>query len=1416
MKYGNGVRNIALALLVTIAAAAPAVAAEKLFHLSLRDNQENGGTGIVKKIFQRPSAATYYSSEQDKLLEAPAGTPRFETYPGHRDGTVKAMLIETRTENILPDSSFETDNASFWKMEGLSEQEGGIHGRRALRVAAEKAVLKNVEPLTITPLDGRVSSPVFTAYLSMPDGTSPEGRVRPVAWEVQGDQVTAVDIFPKQAYYKNIKTDFIRVGNGRWWRMTARMQEKRSGGRYHVGLEFLKGTGMLVDALQLERNYEPWTASSYIPTAAGPAVRRADLLTVKTVAADIPAGSLSLWFRATNPAGRIGYILTHYAAAGSKENCISITGQNVQLGLKGMPYLETLWNKPEKNGDWRFVCLTWDGKQAVTYIDGREFAKAEGPWAYTGLDKWLGSMTVGNNGSETYNGVQGVLCDITLWKSPLTEAEVRSLYTGETQAEKADGASAGGTGLPVDFNTDKAGKVSLAVYDTSGCLVRNLVTGENYTAGKHKIYWDGRDNDGRPVKPGQYSFKGVAGNVKAEWIVSTGNSGNPPWGDTKVRAGLWTSVAAVNNGIVAGNFSGEGNRIVQRYDDKGNVLWTCGIPPLYNRNAVLTADGNYVYVVIMPGAEKAASGAPIIYEMLWRLDVKTGKPVPWSDGKELMRLTPNRTGDPERGRMIYDTGDVPWVDWGLYDIEVSHGKLYLPLHKENCIAVLDSGSGRELERIALPGAPRCLAVTGNGDIYVSLTDRVIRIAGKERKQTVFTGGLDYAWETEIGADGSVYISELGKSRTVKKYSPGGRLQMTLGKNSRDPFDFNYRDNGDGFLLPLGLCLTADGDICVADYGHSRIARYNRSGVEVQGIEAFGLGGMDGGVVFHAGEDGKLSLYTLVQIYNLGGNLITRYDIDHKAGSWKTGARWATIGPVLTQDPIKVKTMSNGKTYLFVMGRYPSIYRLENNGITFCSVMMHTQRYGRSQREGLKSDKYGTRHMGYPRQFFASDSITKDFAALGLLESTVLGPSHRFVWTDRNSDGRAQAGEIVSTPEEKALFYTFNDACVAGNGDIYMLDYGAGFDQQVLWRFAFKGFDDKDNPVYDWKSKERVWSFKDHIADMPNGGKECVICAKRVDEQGNIYLSALVGNSCFPTHVSLLSYDKEGRLRWKFGSKARGYKDRPGEFTSVTSFAGIADGFVYALDYDGFVDVLTTDGLYVATLLESGSSGGENSPYSNWGENFKGDVFKDSADGRHYLTINTHNYTLPVFRVDGIGEVKRFEGALQLKAADIAVAESRPDKNAAAPVKRDVRREGVISIVKKSPRIDGDPSDWESLPGMKADFDDGNEMYGAELKAAVDEKNLYILLRAADPTPAVNNCERAAALWDGDCLELYMSKDTAPAGNPAWSAGDLIIHLPARISGKGPAAGLLKMAGGKGAFVEPQGCKTVVSLFDNGK
>src|SRR5215207_6307069 len=143
-------------------------------------------------------------------------------------------------------------------------------------------------------------------------------------------------------------------------------------------------------------------------------------------------------------------------------------------------------------------------------------------------------------------------------------------------------AKGGGLAIPVEVAIPSAGFVSLALLDTNGVMVRNLVYAQPVTAGIARFFWDGTTDMGVPVTPGEYQTRAVffTNGPSLRYVMKVGTSGNPPWrlrdqtGDWGGDLGGPTGIAANSNSILMLWSAVENNELsgIQRMDTNGNIL----------------------------------------------------------------------------------------------------------------------------------------------------------------------------------------------------------------------------------------------------------------------------------------------------------------------------------------------------------------------------------------------------------------------------------------------------------------------------------------------------------------------------------------------------------------------------------------------------------------------------------------------------------------------------------------------------------------------------------------------------------------------------------------------------------------------------------------------------------------------------
>jgi hypothetical protein len=140
--------------------------------------------------------------------------------------------------------------------------------------------------------------------------------------------------------------------------------------------------------------------------------------------------------------------------------------------------------------------------------------------------------------------------------------------------------------LPIEYQLDKPGAVTMVINDAQGRRIRNLIAITPRPAGPNRELWDGRDDNGRLVPPGSYTFQASsAPPIGLTYEFTLNNSGDPPWWKQDVweprkDPGGWisdhgapTDVQAVGDVVFIASHSAEHGHALIAVDNQGKKLW---------------------------------------------------------------------------------------------------------------------------------------------------------------------------------------------------------------------------------------------------------------------------------------------------------------------------------------------------------------------------------------------------------------------------------------------------------------------------------------------------------------------------------------------------------------------------------------------------------------------------------------------------------------------------------------------------------------------------------------------------------------------------------------------------------------------------------------------------------------------------
>jgi len=188
----------------------------------------------------------------------------------------------------------------------------------------------------------------------------------------------------------------------------------------------------------------------------------------------------------------------------------------------------------------------------------------------------------------------------------------------------------------------------------------------------------------------------------------------------------------------------------------------------------------------------------------------------------------------------YDVAELARVDPNLILYEESAGAIETGFSDAHGIAVDSEGSiyvagdrairifaqNGDLQReIELADAPRCLAVSADGTLYIGLKDHVeIYDAQGQRQASWDSLGPDAILTSIAVTKNDVFVADAG-NRVVVRYDTTGNLVNTIGRKDADR-------NIPGFVVPsayFDLAMSGDGLLRVVSPGRLRVEAYTLDG-----------------------------------------------------------------------------------------------------------------------------------------------------------------------------------------------------------------------------------------------------------------------------------------------------------------------------------------------------------------------------------------------------------------------------------------------------------------------------------------------------------------------------------------------------------------------------------------------------------
>jgi len=943
--------------------------------------------------------------------------------------------------------------------------------------------------------------------------------------------------------------------------------------------------------------------------------------------------------------------------------------------------------------------------------------------------------------------------------------------------------------LHIPLPDSQAKSVSAALFNANGILVRTLPvfqpSSENLKGNTLTIRWDGLDDEGRPLPAGRYTVKVLTHRgIGQRYVTSLHNAGNPPW-RTDDGTGSWGGdhgppIAAASDGervYLAWTISEAGTALIA-VDPKlpeddgiamriGKKLW--GQHQVLELGILITAlasDGERVFVA-QDGKSwggdwadpKVPNKAGVV---LW--DARSGKPLNFPFGKRTLLLSewpdeikPKELQPYERLSIYHPlvARKRAWErfkekDFGpqelglnLLGIAVLGDLLYGSLFLEDKIVAVNWRTGERLKEFPLP-KPCGIAVAKDGKLIAVSGRRLVRLDPKTGDVApLVTEGLSAPWGVALDGNGNIYVADCGKEMQVKVFSGDGKLLGTIGKHGGRPFLGRYEP--EGLLRPAGITVDREGKIWVCEHDDAprRISVWTRDGR----LRADLLGPGHYAVMGAADE-------AQPQFVNTHATL---FSVDYSTGRWQTLAtlvRPQLYGLSFSDDGYTDRDYKfrhvQGRTYLVHCGRGGIvIYRLSGDFIAqpVCALG--------------------------PAGALPLHGFTKDDLPLPeeLRERFWRNPhSFAFWWTDLNGDGLVQPEEFALEPVQ-SFWGLYWGSWVDEDLTIWSATpYGTG----AIWRILVKEWLPKGVPVYPKPSEQKPLMFvrgKGAIHSIIRDGDRLFVLEQ---EGGDAYGKGAKWQaiSCYRITPSADAERIWAYRRVWLGFGLDSPLARPGDVVGAMKFIGKAKlknglTLIGVNGYFGQFNLLTSDGLWVASLCKDNRYGPKADETTVWPENFSGFLFRNHRDGKVYLIAGDTDCR--IWEVTGLESLRTAQAEVMLTEADHRLA-----------IEAAARRQGFVSplpplrLRKVSHGrivVDGDLGEWDRSWAAIIDAGAGRI---ARAALAYDEENLYAAFYVQDDSPMRNGGKEFAMLFKtGDACDLFLGTD--PLADPKRTkpvAGDI--------------------------------------------
>ena len=949
--------------------------------------------------------------------------------------------------------------------------------------------------------------------------------------------------------------------------------------------------------------------------------------------------------------------------------------------------------------------------------------------------------------------------------------------TGDLEVDmvaSTDAAKTAPLTLELELPDANARTVSAMLYDQNGRSVRTLPATQRDARASGRttatLRWDGLDDDGDPVAPGQYQVKLLTHRgIDQEYVTTVYRAGNPPW-KTDDGKGAWggdwsAPVAAASDDkrvylgwpVSEGGWGVIGVKPALTDDGRPRKQWGQS-----EGGQSLAAAEGYVFV----GRDGMGGHARVIM-----LDADTGRQIetPFGEGElSISKWDTALAGEPGpkyhhkqplfKRRQAGNAGiDTHRRRQNLVDIAVRGDRLYASLRYEDRIAIYNWKSGKALASHKIE-RPAGIALDARGEIIVASGHSLKRLNPRNGVvSTIAADALDHPWDVTLDDAGHIYVANCGRTMRVKVFDPQGRLQRNIGKKGGRPWVGSFEPTG--MLMPAGLTVDTSGKLWVMerdDFPRRVSVWHAREGAFISDFHGPGVPQMD--MAVNPNDPGMVST---------GGGMLYRVNYDTGAVQpistlWRPHHDDWSIWQGFGRGSRFIFRQTNGRSYAILQSKMSrgadGIFLF--NGTRARPVAAFGKGYGFPIVDPEHRVAHRWRRWGYMpdwRQRIQTAQAQKLLHDEKLIHKNRV--RHR--WVDDNGDHNVQPGEmqlkVMSWQERRNQPRFLN---VVHVGDDLTLWATQNRDRRGhLVRAEVQRWKDGRIPIYPDPADAEV------ICELPEGRRYDV----RVDPAAKrFYIIRQIGGSRKQgaEYAAVECYDFNGRQQWAYTTVWPGFALdapfwQPGYVIGAANFCGQVKlddgtGLLVTTGYQGMFHCLTTDGQWVARFCRDNRYGPSAGPNTIFTENFTGYFFKNKNDGHVYLMGGDTDCR--IWRLTGFDSIRTATQTITITERD----HQRATKAATQDDTGGQTSDSLTLAPMKAGKTDGELNEWSMRDAAR--FKAGAKR---EARAALgyDANHLRVAFEVRDDSPMLNQGNDPAKLFvTGDACDVMLRTNTDATGD----------------------------------------------------